>query len=442
MVRQNTDRELPSGPGFSRLDRLYGSPGCLLAAIIGAAFVSEAIVMFSLDRFDLMQTPFHHVFDALLLVLLLFPVLYFLVFRSVKLHLARRQSVEDELAAERNKLRGILDTMPAGVCIVNQHFQIEYANSALEQEFGPVQGKFCYEYFHGQEHVCPACRLSEIRDGGSAVWEWQAEKTRRTYEIFDTPLRNADGSMVRLSLVWDITARKQADNELRISRERLRSLSDHLQRAREEERTAISREIHDELGQVLATMQLALSAMIQECPDHPPALAKAAELERLIAGGIQTVRDMSSRLRPAVLDDLGLAAAIEWQLQDFKRRSGIDCVHDLLLRENDLKGDLATALFRICQEALTNILLHAGANRVKVLLEERGTHILLLVKDDGCGITPEQLHDRRSLGLIGMRERAYMLGGRVKIRRCRAGGTLVLARLPNHNQQAREIETP
>lgn len=115
---------------------------------------------------------------------------------------------------------------------------------------------------------------------------------------------------------------------------------------------------------------------------------------------------------------------------EFKQRSGIDCSHDLLLQDIEVGGEAATALYRICQEALTNVLRHSGASRVTVTLEEKNRRIVLTVRDNGCGVTPEQVFGSRSLGLIGMRERAYMLGGRVKIRRGRQGGTLVLAHIP------------
>lgn len=431
MIQTDQHRGFSSSPKpNSHFDRLYNSPALLLAVIVLITFVTETLVMCTLGHFGLLDTPLHHFSDSLLLVIILFPVLLLLVFRPVKLHLAQRQQFEDALTAERNKLRSILDTMPAGVCIVNQDYRIAYANSALEQEFGPVQGRACFAYFHGRVKICPDCRLRQIPAGQSATWEWYAESTGRTYEIFDTPLRNVDGSIARLSLVRNITARKQADIELRTSREQLRSLSDHLQRTREEERAAVSREIHDELGQVLAAVQLGVSSLPEDYLDHQLLIARIAGVEQLVAGAITTVQKLSARLRPAMLDQLGLVEAIESQVAEFKQRSGIDCSHDLLLQGTEVGGEVATALFRICQEALTNVLRHSGATRVTVTLEEKNQRIVLMVRDNGCGVTPEQVFGSCSLGLIGMRERAFMLGGRVKIRRGRQGGTLVLAHMP------------
>lgn len=427
---ENPHRDTPPSRPSNHLDRLYCSPLLLIVAVAASVFVSEVVVMLLLSHFDLLDHPIHHILDSLLLVALLFPALIFLVFRPMNIHLAQRLRAEEELAAERNKLRGILDAMPASVCIVNQSNEIEYANSALVREFGPVEGHPCFDYFHDRPDPCPDCRLYQAGEGESTPWEWHSAKTGKTYEIFETPLKNADGSVALLALMRDITARKQAEKELRASRERLRSLSDHLQRAREEERTAVSREIHDELGQVLATVQLGVSSLAVEYRDHQLLAKKITDMEQLIAGAISTVQRISAQLRPAILDELGLAEAIEWQAREFEKRTGIGCTHDILLEETNFSRDLTTAVFRIFQEALTNIIRHSGATSVRVSLEERNGRLVLIVADNGRGIPPEQMSDNRSLGITGMRERAYALGGRVRICRSLQAGTVVIAHIP------------
>jgi signal transduction histidine kinase len=423
-------KALPNDTSSNHLDRLYCSPVLLIAAIAVSVFVSEAVVMLALSHFNLLDHPIHHILDSLMLVALLFPALILLVFRPVNIHLAQRRHAEEELAAERNKLRHILDAMPAGVCIVSQNHEMEFANTALTEEFGSVEGRTCFEYFHGRSDVCPDCGLGEICAGKNASWEWHSENTGKIYEIFDTPVRNADGTTARLALVRNITARKQAADELLASRERLRSLSDHLQRAREEERTAVSREIHDELGQVLATVQLGVSSLAEEYHDHRHLVKKITGMEQLIAGAIRTVQRISAQLRPAILDELGLAEAIEWQAREFEKRTGIGCTHDVLLLETNFSRDLATAVFRIFQEALTNVIRHSEASHVKVSLEERNGRLVLIVADNGRGITLEQVRDNGSLGITGMRERAYALGGRVRICRSLQAGTVVIAHIP------------
>ncbi len=427
-----TREEEPVGrnKAYAPLDRLYHSPPRLLLAVAVAVFLSEYLVMSVLASLNMLHHPLHQVLDALLLVMLLLPILVLLVFRPVKQQLAERRLAANELAAERNKLTEILDAMPAGVCIVSRDHRIEYANSALVREFGPVNGRTCFDYFHGRDEVCPDCRFDHVPGGHTSPWEWHAEKTGKIYEVFETPLRNTNGVAARLAMIRDITARKLAADELKASRERLRSLSDHLQRAREEERAAVSREIHDELGQVLATVQLEVSSLAGAYRDHRYLTDKIAGVEQLIAGAIKTVQSLSARLRPALLDELGLAEALEWQIKEFQTRTGIHCTHDILLQDTRFGKEVATAIFRTCQEALTNVMRHAEATRVAVSLEERKGRIVLIVRDNGRGITSEQVRGRRSLGIIGMRERAYMLGGRVRVCRRSEGGTLVLAHIP------------
>lgn len=412
------------------LDRLDHSPPLLLLAVAVAIFLSEYLVMSVLASLEMLHHPIHQVLDALLLVTLLLPSLVLLVFRPVKKQLAERRLAENELAAERNKLKEILDAMPAGVCIVSRDHRLEYANSALVREFGPVGGRTCFDYFHARDEVCPDCRFDHIPAGKTSPWEWHAEKTGKTYEVFETPLNNGNGPGTRLAMVRDITARKLAADELKASRERLRSLSDHLQRAREQERATVSREIHDELGQILATVQLEVSSLAEAYRDHRYLIGKITEVVQLISAAIKTVQSLSARLRPALLDELGLAEALEWQIKEFQTRTGIPCTHDILLQDTRFGKEVAIAIFRTCQEALTNIMRHAEATRVAVSLEERKGRIVLIVRDNGRGITSEQVHDRRSLGIIAMRERAYMLGGRVRVCRRPEGGTLVLAHIP------------
>ncbi len=402
----------------------------LIAAVAISVFASEVVVMVAVQHLDLRAHPHHHILVALLLLALLFPALILLVFRPLTLQLARRRRAEEELAAERNKLKQILDAIPAGVCIINQNHGFEYVNSTLTKEFGPVRGRFCYEYFHGQPGVCPDCKLEDILEGLSTSREWLSVDTGKTFELLDTPLRNSDGSTVRLVLVRDITARKQAADELRASRKRLRSLSDHLQKAREEERTAISREIHDELGQVLATVQLGVSSLADEYRDHRRLVEKTAGMAELLRNAIKTVQKISSQLRPSILDELGLADAIEWQASEFAKLTSIRCDSNILLSETNIDKDLATAVFRICQEALTNVMRHSGATSVMVSLEERNGRLVLMVADNGRGITAAKVRDNGSLGITGMRERAYALGGRVRICRFQQWGTVVIAHIP------------
>jgi signal transduction histidine kinase len=234
----------------------------------------------------------------------------------------------------------------------------------------------------------------------------------------------------------EITERKRAVNEVRTSRERLRNLSAHLQTAREEERKGMAREIHDELGQSLTTLKLNLILLRDDlCTDNPNITEKVAPMLNLIDATIKSVKRIITSLRPRLLDDLGLTAALEWQVDDFRQRTGIECIVSIQPPEIILDPDRSTAIFRIFQETLTNIARHAMATKVNVNLNQLDNLIELCVKDNGRGITQEELGDPKSFGLLGIRERAYYWGGSVDIKGAQNEGTIVIVQLPLNEKE-------
>jgi PAS domain S-box-containing protein len=229
----------------------------------------------------------------------------------------------------------------------------------------------------------------------------------------------------------DVTERRRAEEELRRSREQLSDLSAHLEGAREAERSAIAREIHDELGQALTALRMDVSWLRTHLPaGGEAALAKMRGMEELIDETISRARRLCSELRPGVLDDLGLPAAVEWQAQEFERRTGVRCEATASLAIEPLDRELSTALFRILQESLTNVARHAQASRVQVDLRQEGGRIVLEVSDDGRGNAGAQAPGRRSLGVLGMRERARRLGGSLNLTSAPGRGTVVQASIP------------
>jgi signal transduction histidine kinase len=225
---------------------------------------------------------------------------------------------------------------------------------------------------------------------------------------------------------------RRAEDQLRKSHEQLRRLSTYLQSVREEERTRIAREVHDELGQALTSFKLDLAWMSTKLPrELKPLLEKTKALTASVDTMIQTVRRISTELRPGVLDHLGLVAALEWQANEVQNRTGIACEVHANVRESVLDQQLSTTLFRIFQETLTNIIRHAGATKVVVSVRERNGHVILEIDDNGRGITKEEVSQTRSMGLLGMRERAGLLGGTFKIGRVpRDRGTRVTVSVP------------
>jgi len=214
----------------------------------------------------------------------------------------------------------------------------------------------------------------------------------------------------------------------------MRVLAAHLESVREEERTRIAREIHDELGQLLTGLKLDLAWFATRLPSDPEYMrAKVRTMSGLVDDTIKSVRRIATELRPGILDDLGLTAAIEWQTQEFQTRTGIRCEF-VVKQGNGMDGmedpEKRTALFRILQETLTNVARHAHATEVVVALQEDSTAYELCVKDNGRGITDAEIAGRKSLGLLGIRERARLLGGEVHIIGRPGSGIAISVRIP------------
>jgi signal transduction histidine kinase len=233
------------------------------------------------------------------------------------------------------------------------------------------------------------------------------------------------------NLQREIADRKRAEDEFRRSTDQLRELSARLQSVREEERTYIARVIHDELGQTLTGLKMDVAWLQRHLDRQQPALLeKTQAMSELIDTTIQTVRRISSELRPGILDDLGLVATIEWQLQEFQTRSGIQGKLISAPEETTLDADGATAAFRIFQEILTNVARHAQATQVEVTLEESASFLTLQVRDNGRGMTESEIHSPKSIGLLGMQERARLRAGEVQFQGTPGKGTTVTVRLP------------
>jgi len=238
------------------------------------------------------------------------------------------------------------------------------------------------------------------------------------------------------TIARDITERKRVETEMRRSREELRNLSAHIQSAREEERGHIAREIHDELGQTLSKLKLDIAWLKKRLLKDQVALEeKADKMSGLVDSTIRTVQRISSELRPGVLDYLGLSAAIEWQAKEFRERTGLRCTIEISPDVGVEDQNIAIAVFRIFQETLTNIMRHAKASRVDVVLKQEASMLLLEVQDNGQGIPEERIFRPASFGLMGMRERARFLNGRVRITGIPGKGTTVAVRIPLESKE-------
>ena len=228
----------------------------------------------------------------------------------------------------------------------------------------------------------------------------------------------------------DVTDRYLSMEELEASRQQLRALASRLQKVREEERTEVAREIHDELGQALTSLKLDVAWMKKRLPRDHAMLAQCKTIMERIDQTSNAVRRIATALRPSVLDQLGLAAALEWQGNEFGARTGIEVEMEVATDGSPVPDDLGSSAFRILQESLTNVTRHAKATRVTIRLEQTPTLLTLEVSDNGVGAPLECLDGTKSLGVVGMRERALACGGEFSISGRADAGTTVLLRVP------------
>jgi PAS domain S-box-containing protein len=242
-----------------------------------------------------------------------------------------------------------------------------------------------------------------------------------------------DGKRFYTVILRDITRRKHAEDALHAQQKELRELSARVLEAREDEKTRIARELHDELGQMLTALKMDLAWLSERLPAGDAALAgRAAEMRGLLEDTVGATRRISADLRPLMLDDLGLAEAADWLVRDFARRSGVACEMRMAAPEalQAVPKNLATALYRAVQESLTNIARHSGARRAWVMFAVENGGLQVEVEDDGRGISGEDLRKARSLGLKGMRERFAYFGGSLDISSPARGGTRVRIQVP------------
>jgi PAS domain S-box-containing protein len=375
-------------------------------------------------------------------------VMSMFIFFGIYAHwmLEARRRAEEAVTVVNNELTQIFETAADGMRVVDKDFTMLRANETFCSLAGmskeAVVGRKCHEVFRGRHCDTTGCPLTRVLNREDRV-EYDAEKLRRDGTavpciVTATPFRRPDGEIIGIVEDFkDISERRQWERELMESRERLRELACHLQDVREEQRSRIAREIHDELGQALTALRMDVHWLGRSLHESAPELLNKIEaMSNLIGGTVQSVRRICSELRPGILDDFGLVAAIEWQAEEFAKRTSIPCQISAAPAEIQLNRDLATAVFRIFQEALTNIVRHAKASRVDVGLKAQGGHFEMTVGDDGAGMQPEPSERGKSFGLIGIRERVRDFGGELFVSGSPAGGTCVKISVPTGDQGA------
>jgi PAS domain S-box-containing protein len=364
---------------------------------------------------------------------------------------AENDLAREELVRSREMLGLFIENAPVAMAMFDNHMRYLRTSQRWKVEYRlgdrNLTGQSHYEVFpdmpaawkkaHRRGLAGEPSRVDEdlyTRADGSQQWiRWEVQ-----------PWYEAGGSVGGiLILTEDITKRKKAEaallesERLVFQRQQLRALTERMEKAREEERTRVARDLHDDIGQILTAIKMELAWIGKHIANkNNEASTRLTSTVKLVNEGVHSVRRICTGLRPPVLDDLGLGAAIEWQAADFTKRTGVDCRLQLPSDTLDLDSDQRTACFRIFQECLTNISRHAHARTVDVSLSPDGGDLVLVVRDDGMGF--QETARTGSLGILGMRERAEVCGGELTIDSSPGTGTAVTLRIPRRRSRSAE----
>jgi two-component system sensor histidine kinase UhpB len=358
-------------------------------------------------------------------------------FTALLRDLSHEQELQQQIEALNGRMRAVFELAPVAIWITNGD-RIAFANRASATLFGAAErvsliGRSIYELLAPES--CDAVRrtLTQAVQGEAMAPIIHERIARLDGRLRDVVIAVASlpdhGRTVVQMVITDITEQERENRELERSRRDLRRLSASMVQAREDERRRIARELHDELGQRLTALKMELSSLRTDAAAEKRAAPIDAMLG-MVDDIVAAVRRIATELRPLMLDDLGLNAAIEWLADGWSRRMGVAVQLHLRAGETALDDALNIALYRMVQEALTNIARHAHATKVCIEIEKIGSQLQLTVMDNGIGFDEALMHREGSFGLVGMRERALMLGGQLVIGASPTGGGRVTVRLP------------
>ncbi|MDP1610789.1 MAG: PAS domain S-box protein [Sulfuritalea sp.] len=362
--------------------------------------------------------------------------------------LKREHALADSLAQTGETLRAMVDTAMDAIVSVDTEQRIVLFNPAAEKMFGcgallalgaPLS-RFLPERYRGAH----AGHIDGFHDRKAATRPLSNEVVGLRADGEEFPVETTvsqltvDGRTLFTAVLRDISERRRAEMALTATNAELRRLSESLIMVRESERTRIARELHDELGQQLMRLRLDLSSLAAPLhKSHPELETKVTVMKALLADTVASVRRITTELRPPMLDDLGLFAAVEWLVSDFSQRSGVAIEIDVDPTVDYCEPGMATAVYRILQEALTNAMRHASASRVSIALRIDDGELRLAIEDNGRGIhTSSGTYFCAGNGLVGMRERVLMFSGRLEVGQSASGGVAIDVHLPLHQLAA------
>ena len=351
------------------------------------------------------------------------------------------RDITEQIRSER-QFRNLLEAAPDAMVIAERDGKIVFANQYAETLFGYSKEELLELAL--EELVSSRFRDNQMEFAKMARKNCEQNLTRHEFELYGlrkddsefpidislSQLETEQGLLITAA-IKDVTEQKQERDELQQSKEQLRNLSNHLQTLIEEERKDIAREIHDDFGQMLSALKIDVSWLSKKLKTNQSTLQhKVDSMLKLLDSAITSVYNIATKLRPPLLDDLGLITALEWLTEDFHKRTGIKYQIRAEPKTMNLEQDVATALFRIYQEAIANVMRHAKATNLKVSLKQSTGKIELVVQDNGKGISENDTPTPKSYGLIGIQERVYNLGGQFTVRGIKGKGTTLKVIIP------------
>jgi PAS domain S-box-containing protein len=351
--------------------------------------------------------------------------------------LTETKIIETELKEALNNWYSLVENAPDIIMTVDQRGKIRFVNrEAWGRLPSELSGTLLVDYMMDKDRKKVERCITETFAGYGASCELAGinGERKRWYSFSFGPVKraaNEKGDKTTTITIRDISDQKRTEESLRASREELREFAARLDSVREDERTRVAREIHDELGQALTILKMDLAWLQGTVGRYGNGSRK--KIKSMIGDVDQTidrVRKIVTDLRPSILDELGLTAALEWQVNQFQERTGIRGLFHTSSDDFRLSKDVSAALFRVVQEALTNVVRHSGAKEVRVALKSIDNALRISIADDGKGITRLQIDNRRSFGIVGMRERVHRIGGALNIFSVPGRGTRLEISIP------------
>ncbi len=353
-----------------------------------------------------------------------------------------RNAILRALRENARNFRNISEQLPIPICVFSDKGETRFLNQAFIDTFGYTREDIPNRKYWLLKAYPDANYRNEIRAVRESAKRGQQKTGTALVNHYEVTCKDGSKKNVEFFVstghkniyivASDITGKVKAEQELKQSHRQLRELSTYLENIREEERKHISREIHDELGQQLTLLKLDLLQMTKKInPEEKELIDKMKQADQLLAETMRSVRKIATQLRPSILDNLGLVSALEWQSREFEKNFGIRCIFESLLNEPHFTVTQSNALFRIYQEALTNIARHAGATQVDAVLSQDNDRYILEIRDNGSGFRMnDDVNNKKTLGLKGMQERTLMIDGEFHLESSPEQGTYIQISIP------------